>query len=176
MSISENIDRIKQAKTAIINSIKGKGVTVPIGTKIDAISGYIDSIQQGGGGSLPSGITAIDYGTITVSSDFTTTRQTYNHNLGVTPDLVMVYATANVATNYSMLMAIRGTMLGWRSSTYNSHMLVHGNTTTTVTYSAGSNTTTGVCTFTATTFQLASASTSYYWRAGSYKYLAIKFA
>lgn len=134
-------------------------------------------VNVASGGGLPSGIQALDYGTLTVSSAFTTTRQTYTHKLGVIPDFVMVYAPANVAQSYSMLMAMRGSVLGWRSSSYNSHMFYHGNnSSTTVSYTNSSSTTVGVCTLTATSFQLASASSSYYWRAGSYRYLAIKFA
>lgn len=131
---------------------------------------------SGGGGSLPSGITAFDFGDVVVSSAFTTTRQTFSHNLGVTPDFVMVYATSNIATTYSMLWAMRGSFLGYRSSAYNNFMCYHGNSTTTATITNSNSTTYGVSAMTATTFQLASASSSYYWRAGTYKYIAIKFS
>lgn len=126
-------------------------------------------------GGLPSGISAIDIGNITVSSDFTTTRQTFNHKLGVVPDFMMVWATSNVATTYSMLCAIRSSVMAWRSSAYNLHMAYHGNSTTSVTWTNSNNTSYGVSNMTATTFQLASASSSYYWRAGTYRYIAIKF-
>lgn len=129
----------------------------------------------GGGGGLPSGISAIDYGNVVVNSDFTTSRQTFSHNLGVVPDLLIVFATANVATTYSMLVAIRGSMFGYRSSAYNNHMAYHGNSTTSVSWTNSSSTTYGVSNLTATSFQLASSSSSYYWRKGTYKYLAIKF-
>lgn len=132
----------------------------------------------GGGGGLPSGISALDFGNVVVSSAFTTTRQTFNHSLGVVPDLMIVYATANVATTYSMLAAIRGTSngaFGWRSG-YNLFCFYHGNSTSTVTIQNSNSTSYGVSNMTATTFQLASNSSSYYWRAGTYKYLAIKFS
>ena len=50
MSISFEITRISNAKTAIAESIANKGVTVPSGTKIDGMATLIDSIQTGGGG------------------------------------------------------------------------------------------------------------------------------
>ena len=50
MSISSEITRISNAKTAIAQSIANKGVTVPSGTKIDGMAALIDSIQTGGGG------------------------------------------------------------------------------------------------------------------------------
>lgn len=130
----------------------------------------------GGGTALPSGISKFDFGTITVSSAFTTTRQTFNHKLGVTPDFMMVWTPANIATTYSMLVAIRGNQFGWRSSAYNNHYAYHGNSTTTVTWTNSNSTSYGISNMTATTFQLASSSSSYYWRAGTYNYIAIKFS
>ena len=50
MSISSEITRISNAKTAIAESIANKGVTVPSGTKIDGMATLIDSIQTGGAG------------------------------------------------------------------------------------------------------------------------------
>lgn len=131
--------------------------------------------NSGGGGGLPAGVSALDFGTITVSTDFTTSRQTFNHKLGVTPDIVMVWSPANVATTYSMLFAIRGTQLNWRGGNYSGHMAYHGNSTTSVSWTNANSTSYGVSNFTATTFQLASSSSSYYWRKGTYNYIAIKF-
>ena len=48
MSISSEITRISNAKTAIAESIANKGVTVPSETKIDGMATLIDSIQTGG--------------------------------------------------------------------------------------------------------------------------------
>lgn len=130
----------------------------------------------GSGGSLPSGIQAFDFGTINITSAFTTSRQTFSHKLGVTPDLMIVWHEGNVATTYSMLAAIRGNDFGWRSSAYNSHYAYHGNSTTTVTWANSNSTSYGISNMTASSFQLASHSTSYYWRAGTYNYIAIKFS
>lgn len=129
----------------------------------------------GGGGGLPAGIAAFDFGDVVVSSAFTTTRQTFSHKLGVTPDFVMVYAPANIATTYSMLYAFRASFMAYRSG-YAAYFGYHGNSTTNVTFTYSNNANYGVCNFTANTFQLASNSTSYYWRAGTYKYIAIKFS
>lgn len=130
----------------------------------------------GGGGGLPSGISAFDFGSITVNSAFTNTRQTFQHKLGAVPDLMIVWSPDSIATSYSMLAAIRGNTFGWRSSAYNNHMAYHGNSTTIVTWSNTSSTTTGISSMTATSFQLASTGSSYYWRAGTYNYIAIKFS
>lgn len=49
MSISSEIRRISNAKTAIAESIANKGVTVPGGTKIDGMATLIDSIPETNG-------------------------------------------------------------------------------------------------------------------------------
>lgn len=130
----------------------------------------------GGGGGLPSGIAALDYGDVVVTTDFTTSRRTFAHKLGVAPDMVIVWAVGNIATTYSMLFALRSTQMAYRSSTYSSYMGYHGNSTTTVSLTNSNSASYGVSNMTATTFQLASSNSSYYWRAGTYKYLAIKFS
>lgn len=142
---------------------------------IPKVGGGTARFTEGSGGGLPAGITALDFGQITVSSDFTTSRQTFSHKLGVVPDLMIVWAPANIATTYSMLCAIRGSQFGWRSSAYNNHMAYHGNSTTNITWTNSNSTTYGISNMTASTFQLASSSSSYYWRKGTYNYIAIKF-
>lgn len=71
MSISSEITRISNAKTAIAESIANKGVTVPSGTKIDGMAALIDSIQTGGGApSLQSkSVTYTSNGTATITPD-----------------------------------------------------------------------------------------------------------
>lgn len=142
---------------------------------IPKVGGGTARFTEGSGGGLPAGITALDFGKITVSSDFTTSRQTFSHKLGVVPDLMIVWAPANIATTYSMLCAIRGSQFGWRSSAYNNHMAYHANSTTTTTWTNSNSSTYGISNMTASTFQLASSSSSYYWRKGTYNYIAIKF-
>lgn len=175
MSISTEIARIKSNIAAAYAKVSSKGGTLPAAQNSNNLAAAIDSIITGGGGGLPAGIAAFDFGNVVVSSDFTTTRQTFSHNLGVTPDFVMVYATANIATTYSMLYAFRAPFMAYRSG-YAAYFGYHGNSTTNVTFTYSNNANYGVCNFTANTFQLASNSTSYYWRAGTYKYIAIKFS
>ena len=70
MSISSEITRISNAKTAIAQSIANKGVTVPSGTKIDGMATLIDSIQTGGGAVQPSkSLTVTSNGTTTITPD-----------------------------------------------------------------------------------------------------------
>lgn len=51
MSISNEIIRLQNAKSALATSIGNKGVTVPAATKLDGYSALVDQIQTGGGGS-----------------------------------------------------------------------------------------------------------------------------
>lgn len=70
MSISSEITRISNAKTAIAESIANKGVTVPSGTKIDGMAALIDSIQTGGAAIQPSkALTVTSNGTTTITPD-----------------------------------------------------------------------------------------------------------
>lgn len=161
--------------TAIANAIRGKNgssskyTPAQMATAIAAISG--------GGGGLPSGIAKIAEGTYTVASDFTTTTQTVTHNLGVVPDFLIIWKDgSNVATTYSMLWAMRSSRMPYRSSSYTSFMCYHGNSTTSTTLTNSNNANYGIGNSpTATTFNLQSASTSYYWRAGTYRWMVIKF-
>lgn len=124
---------------------------------------------------IPSGISAIDIGTITVSGDLLgTTPRTFTHGLGVIPDFLMVWAPANIATAYRELISIRSTALEYRSG-YSSYNVFHGNSTSSVSVSSSNSAALGVCNVTATTFGLASHATNYYWHQGTYNYLAIKF-
>lgn len=50
MSVQTEIDRIKNAKTAISTAIASKGVTVPNATLLDGMAALIDGIESGGGG------------------------------------------------------------------------------------------------------------------------------
>ena len=83
MSISSEITRISNAKTAIAESIANKGVTVPSGTKIDGMAALIDSIQTGGGGGDTSEtwvlnlVVTID-NTLSVAISFTSNGQSFS--------------------------------------------------------------------------------------------------
>ena len=72
MSISSEITRISNAKTAIAESIANKGVTVPDGTKIDGMATLIDNIPTGGGGGNDEvyEITVTDDDIVYTTSDY----------------------------------------------------------------------------------------------------------
>ena len=53
MSVQTEIDRIKNAKTAISTAIASKGVNVPDGTKLDGMAPLINSVETGGGDVTP---------------------------------------------------------------------------------------------------------------------------
>lgn len=46
MSVQSELDRISEGKTAIVTSIENQGVAVPDGTTIDALSTYVDAINN----------------------------------------------------------------------------------------------------------------------------------
>lgn len=159
---------------------------IPSGSKTITENGEVDvtsfasvmvNVAGGsGGGSLPSGISAIATGEYTVSTEFAITKQTVTHNLGVVPDMVLFFATENIATTYSMLFALRSTKMGYRSSDHNLFLGYHAGNSTNVSMTNSSGANYGVSNLTETTFEIASHGTSYYWRAGTYKWIAIKFS
>lgn len=143
---------------------------------LDQMVSEVLSIQ--GGGSLPSGFKAIATGTHALGSAVTGSGTfTVEHNLGEVPDMFLFYAPSNIATTYSMLYAFRSAKFGYRGTTYLNMCGYHGNSTTTVT-ATNVTTTYGIKTLTATaaTITSYSTSTSYGWRAGTYEWVAIKFA
>lgn len=150
-----------------------KGITAH-----DKTGAPITGTMEQGGGGLPSGFKAIAKGTHTLSSAVTGSGTfTVTHNLGEVPDMFLFYAPQNIATTYSMLYAFRAAKFGWRGSSYLNLMGYHGNSTTTLTCT---NVTTsyGIKTLTATAATITSynTSSSYGWRAGTYEWVAIKFA
>lgn len=52
MSIVSEVNRLKDAKTAIKTAIEGKGVTVPEATLLEGMAALIESIKAGGGGDF----------------------------------------------------------------------------------------------------------------------------
>lgn len=67
MSVQTEINRIKTAVTAIVNAIKGKGVSVPSSAKINDLASYIEDIPQfidgGGGDTIDTCTVILDVGT-----------------------------------------------------------------------------------------------------------------
>lgn len=127
-------------------------------------------------GGLPSGISAIDFGTYTLASAVTgSSTFTVPHNLGVVPDLFLFWTPSNIGTTYSELAVMRSTQFGWRSASYLNKCWYHGNSTSTVT-GADSTTSYGIKTMTASNVTICPhTNSSYYWRAATYNYIAIKF-
>lgn len=62
MSVQAQIDRIAAAKSDIVASIAGKGITVPAGTKIDGLYAYVDAIQTGSGAGGEYNVESVDNG------------------------------------------------------------------------------------------------------------------
>ena len=123
MSIQTEIDRISGNVSAALSAIVEKGVTVPDGSTSDALAELIASIEAGGG----SGGTQLAYGTFTPAAD--TYDYVVTHNLGVMPDLIVVWSSdASTPSTSKGVLAI-GTLarigsnaqwfLRYRSSYYN---------------------------------------------------------
>lgn len=123
MSVQSEITRLTNAKAAIKTAIEGKGVTVPDGAKLDALAALVESIQAGGGG----GGAQLAYGTFTPAAD--TYDYVVTHNLGVVPDLIVVWSSdASTPSTSKGVLAI-GTLakigsnaqwfLRYRNSYYN---------------------------------------------------------
>lgn len=83
MSIQSEINRISGNVSSALAAIAEKGVSVPSGSKSDALAELIASIEAGGGG-LPEGVSAMAYGTVVPAADGNTISLA--HNLGVRPD------------------------------------------------------------------------------------------
>ena len=91
MSVQTEITRIESAKTAIATAIEGKGVTVPEGTKLDALAALVESIEAGG---------SIYTGNFTYESDKTWPNISIENFGGKFPEWLMVVNTsATSATN-----------------------------------------------------------------------------
>ena len=70
MSVQTELTRITNDKAAVKAAIEGKGVTVPEGTKLDALAALIESIEAGGGAENLFG-TYFETGSIIPASDIT---------------------------------------------------------------------------------------------------------
>lgn len=173
--------------TVTVNAIPSEYI-VPSGSATKTANGTYDvtSLAQlvvnvNSGGGLPSGISKIDYGTHVLASDIasnssTTSQYMFNvkHNLGVTPDLILFYAPSKIDVTYSELFMAWSPTFEYRSS-YPTITAYHSNSTTTV--SGGSNQS-AYCIrdVNASSFNVKTHSSSnYYWRAGTYRWIAIKF-
>ena len=101
MSISTEISRIQTATNDIKTAITGKGVTVPVGSKINDLPALITSIPSGGGGSAPTMKMAYySFEAATTSGGGTTTLDLY----------------PLIGNDRSKLIGFNGTMQYYRTS------------------------------------------------------------
>ena len=150
----------------IANAIRNKrDITTPI--KPEDMAMQISLIKSGGG-NFASG----DY---EVTEAFSTTPITINHGLGQAPDFVMFFSDGDKAQTYSMLFAVRSSLMAYQSANHTALYGYHGNSTSTVSTATSNNASYGVGSINATSFSVRSHSSSYSWRAGAYKWIAIKF-
>lgn len=168
--------------TVTVNAIPSEYI-VPSGSATKTENGTYDvtSLAQlvvnvNSGGGLPSGISAIKMGTHTVSSDVAYgTAVNITHNLGVIPDLFIVYATSNTAVTYSELFMVRGTEIMYRGSSYHTLVAYRGNSTTSASATFANSSQGGIYSLTATKATMSGHQSSYYVRSGTWKWIAIKF-
>ena len=95
MSIQTDLTRIKNAKATIKAYIEGNGLTVPDATLLDGMAAMLSSIEAGGGdfdfSSFCFPITKAVSGTFMLSEN--STGFTINHDLGITPKIIIVFCT-----------------------------------------------------------------------------------
>lgn len=98
MSIVSEVNRLKDAKTAIKTAIEGKGVTVPDATMLEGMAALIDSIEAGGGG--------IRFATGTFIPDEDALSYTITHGLDVTPDMVIYWSEIGTTVAKTMIFGV----------------------------------------------------------------------
>ena len=114
MSVQTQIDRISGNITAALSAIAEKGVTVPDGSNSDALAGLIQAIQAGGGNvKLTNG--SVIFADQLVIGNKLETAYTFEHGLGVKPDMFVFAYEGNSAYNdrnhlklFSAVRDIRG--------------------------------------------------------------------
>lgn len=115
--------------TALANAIRAKGGTSASLAFPNGMVEAINAITTGGGtggGGLPTGVSAIDYGTFTLSADSTTQANVY-HNLGVAPDFAIWWLDGAHLATATTSVAVRGVMFNTgTTATMNARMLVGG--------------------------------------------------
>lgn len=174
MSVASN-------EQAWLNTLSGlltyaNGVTGESDTNLgDAVRTLADG--YGGGGGLPTGFTAIATGTHTLSEDVPGgSTFTVTHNLGQTPDLFIFYHEGNIALTATMMLAMRCNKFNWRGTSYLNICAYHTTSTASVSCS-NINTSYGIKTINTTSAVITTYNSqdTYFWRAETYKWVAIKF-
>ena len=155
--------------TAIGNAIRGK--TGKSGTlTLEQMVTEINGIQPGGEVKVVTGTYTLSK-SVAGGSTFTV-----DHNAGFVPDLFYFYAPANIASTSTMICVFYSPTFLWRSTGYKSISGYHSTSTTTVTFTNNSSSY-GVKSITDTQAVITtySSSTSYFWYAGTYNWVAVKF-
>lgn len=81
--------------------------TIELQSLLETVKSLPDAGSGGGGGGLPTGVSAIDYGTFTLSSD-ATSQAGVVHNLGVVPDFVIWWLDSAHIETATISVAVRG--------------------------------------------------------------------
>ena len=92
MSIVAEVNRLKDAKTAIKTAIEGKGVTVPEATMLEGMAALIESIKAGGGIDTGDYFSNPRFASIIPNEDMPTCAGFYNAGLTDSP-----YRMRNIA-------------------------------------------------------------------------------
>jgi hypothetical protein len=117
--------------TAIANAIRAKGGTSASLAFPNGMVEAINAITTGGGGGtsgggLPAGVSAIDYGTFTLSSN-ATTQTNVLHNLGVVPDFAIWWLDGAHIASATITVAVRGVIISTgTNATLNAQYVVTG--------------------------------------------------
>ena len=115
-AMGTNLGTVRNDLTSAFAAVGNKGGTVPASKVSGNLAGAIASIVTGGGsggggsGGLPSGVSALTFGTFTPTSDCTSDWPVY-HDLGQTPNFFLfytrdAYAISDLAGYYFMQAAI----------------------------------------------------------------------
>ena len=141
----------------------------------DAIRQIIVDVESGGG--LPEGFSAIATGSHTLASDVASgTKFSIVHGLGVKPDMFIFYHVGNISSTYTMLYNFysSNSEFTYRGTSYCNIIGYHSTSTSSVS-NVIYNSTYGVYSISTDSATLTPYSNCY-WRAGTYKWIAIKFS
>lgn len=143
MSIQSEIDRINGAKDNLVTSIEGKGVSVPDGTKIDALATYVDAITTAA--DIPAAGTEL--GTVKSGGDVTISNgiiqvndDMHNHVIANVDGLQNALNAKLDKTTYEeskeLALGSNGKVCLGKFGAYDTNITIEINSTTSTTYHA----------------------------------------
>lgn len=129
MSISTEITRLENAKSAIKAAIEGKGVTVPDATLLDGMAALIESIQAGSGGfeniqTVTGSFTPESLIEVPTQLAPSNNAFTVEHNAGFVPRAAIAYTGTYGESKLTLYAAIVNGLYadaGYTISTYSVH-------------------------------------------------------